>query len=100
MSSPRRCTVRLSYARTGTQPPVFLAGSFSSPPWEVMEMSFAEASVNDAGEDGQYRFYKDVDVPEGRWQYKFRIGHGDWWVLDEQAETGTSIDTSPCRYKR
>lgn len=52
-------------------------------------MSFAEASVNDAGEDGQYRFYKDVDVPEGRWQYKFRIGHGDWWVLDEQAETDT-----------
>jgi hypothetical protein len=39
------------------------------------------------GED--LEFYKDfIDVAEGTYQYKFRLGTGGWWVLDEEAPTG------------
>lgn len=41
-------------------------------------------------EAGEFLFYKEFDdVEEGEYQYKFRLGLGDWWVLDETAETAT-----------
>lgn len=41
-------------------------------------------------ETGELLFYKEFDdVEEGEYQYKFRLGQGDWWVLDETAETAT-----------
>ena len=40
-------------------------------------------------EAGEFLFYKEFDdVEEGEYQYKFRLGLGDWWVLDETAEAG------------
>jgi len=41
-------------------------------------------------EAGEHEFYKEVQVEEGRaYQYKFRIGEGDWWLLNEDSPTGT-----------
>lgn len=72
----------VSYMKEGTKPPVFLAGDFSA--WQCMEM---EHEVGEGQEE--YRFYKTIEAEESKeLQYKFRIGHGDWWVLDETAPVG------------
>ena len=82
MASPQ-VHVKLSYRRNDTVPPVYVAGNFSNPPWQPLEMDVTK------GEDGQNLFSKDIDVDEGfEIQYKFRIGSGDWWVVDETVETG------------
>lgn len=33
--------------------------------------------------DGEQEYWQEFDVEEGEYQYKFRLGPGDWWVLDE-----------------
>ncbi len=39
--------------------------------------------------NGQYHFEKEVQLEaDGSYQYKFRLGPGDWWVLDETAPVG------------
>lgn len=41
-------------------------------------------------EDGEHTFTKEVSAEAGsRVQYKFRVGTGDWWVLNEDAPTAT-----------
>ena len=73
----------ITYVNPGTQPPLYLAGSFSDPQWELQEMDFTQK------DDGDYQFYKEIVAESGReYQYKFRIGPGDWWVLDESAPVG------------
>ncbi|KAI9886490.1 MAG: Twinfilin-1 [Watsoniomyces obsoletus] len=86
---PRQYQVRLEYSKPGTQPPVFLAGSFSDPAWQPYEMSVTEHCSENAESAKEYSFHKEMTVDEGRWQYKFRLGHGDWWVLDDGAKTAT-----------
>ncbi|KAF6828607.1 hypothetical protein CMUS01_08513 [Colletotrichum musicola] len=77
-------SVTITYRQPGTQPPIYVAGSFSDPQWQPLEMQF---TTDDAGE---HTFYKDVEVPPGsQIQYKFRVGPGDWWVLNEDAATVT-----------
>ena len=39
-------------------------------------------------DDGEYTFSTGFDVEKGEYQYKFRLGPGDWWVLDETKPTG------------
>lgn len=40
-------------------------------------------------EEGEYTFTKEVEVEEGKdYQYKFRVGEGDWWLLNEDERTG------------
>jgi hypothetical protein len=82
--APKKTLVTITYTHPGTQPPIYLAGTFSEPPWYPQEMDFTTEQEN------EHRFYKEVMVDEGGlFQYKFRIGTGDWWVLDEKASTGT-----------
>ncbi|KAH0536997.1 hypothetical protein FGG08_006169 [Glutinoglossum americanum] len=97
ISPPRIHRVELTYAHPGSVPPVYLAGSFTSPPWEPQELHYTKLRSKDAGPDEEgeevqleYSFYKEFDVKEGHWQYKFRVGEGDLWVLDEN--TATVID--------
>lgn len=41
-------------------------------------------------EDGEHTFKKDIEAYVGSSvQYKFRVGLGDWWVLNENAPTAT-----------
>ncbi|TDZ39753.1 hypothetical protein CTRI78_v010465 [Colletotrichum trifolii] len=76
-------SVTITYRQPGTQPPIFVAGSFSDPQWQPLEMDFAT-------EEGEHTFYKNVEVPPStQIQYKFRVGLGDWWVLNEGADTVT-----------
>jgi hypothetical protein len=95
--SPRKVPVTLTYASSGAQPPIFMAGSFSEPAWHPQEMDYT------TNEDGEHEFRKEVMVDEGsQHQYKFRIGMGDWWALNEQAPTGMTVSTnkSPLAYNR
>ena len=65
----------------GTIPPVFVAGSFSSPPWQPQELC-------QDGKEGSGSFSKTFAAFPGTYQYKFRLGTGDWWVVDETQRTG------------
>ncbi|KAL9085462.1 MAG: hypothetical protein Q9165_007612 [Trypethelium subeluteriae] len=74
-------TVSITYSKKGTQAPVYIATSLSSPPWEPVEMAYESN-----GEDLEFsKSFRDVE--EGTHQYKFRLGPGNWWVLDENAST-------------
>ncbi|KAJ8603332.1 hypothetical protein MRB53_042185 [Persea americana] len=67
----------IEYSAVNLQPPVFVTTSLSSPPWEIIEME----AINHP--EGQYLFKAEFDAMEGEYQYKFRLGPGDWWVCDE-----------------
>ncbi|KAL3419159.1 PT repeat family protein [Phlyctema vagabunda] len=82
--APSKTTVRVKYANLGTQPPVYVAGSFSEPAWDPQEMQYT------TDENNEHDFYKDVEVKVGeKYQYKFRLGPGDWWLLNENSPTAT-----------
>ncbi|KEQ97111.1 hypothetical protein AUEXF2481DRAFT_630793 [Aureobasidium subglaciale EXF-2481] len=76
------------YSHPGLQPPVFIAGSMCEPQWEPIEMAYEEKA------DGELEFKHEFKAQPGQYQYKFRLGPGDWWVLDETKPTvddGTGI---------
>ncbi|KAK4123742.1 hypothetical protein N657DRAFT_680884 [Parathielavia appendiculata] len=76
--------VVITYHKPGTQPPIYVAGTFSNPPWQPYEM---ERTRRD---DGNYDFTKEIRAePGSKIQYKFRVGNGDWWVLKDDAPTVT-----------
>jgi hypothetical protein len=74
-------TITIAYDKPGTIPPVFVAGSFSSPPWQPQELQ-------QDGKEGSGSFSRTFSMSPGTYQYKFRLGTGDWWVVDEKQETG------------
>jgi hypothetical protein len=80
-----RRQIAITYSDPEVQPPVFVAGTFSEPPWQLHAMSVVTDSL------GGHRFEKVISVKEGtEVQYKFRIGEGgDRWVLDENVDKGT-----------
>lgn len=75
-------TVRVSYVHAGLQPPVYIITSMSEPQWEPVEMQHTQKT------DGEFDFWQQFEAEEGEHQYKFRLGAGDWWVLDESKQTG------------
>ncbi|KAK6441950.1 hypothetical protein LTR95_001810 [Oleoguttula sp. CCFEE 5521] len=72
--------VPITYSSPGLQPPVFITTSLSEPQWEVLEMGVGEDSA------GNFEFTKVFHARPGEYQYKFRLGPGDWWVCDEEKE--------------
>ncbi|KAB5570647.1 hypothetical protein GE09DRAFT_1218069 [Coniochaeta sp. 2T2.1] len=81
MATPK-VPLTITYRHAGTQPPIFIAGEFSEPPWDPQEMEYT------TDEDGEHTFKKQVFAPANtKVQYKFRVGLGDWWVLNEKAPT-------------
>ena len=84
--APTKATIK--YAKPGTQPPIYLAGSFSNPPWIPLPMQYT------TDEHNEHEFFKEVAVEEGHdYQYKFRIGEGDWWMLNENSPVGKHISS-------
>lgn len=70
----------IHYSHPGLQPPVYIAGSMCN--WEPIEMKQKHK------EDGELVFEHEFEAAPGEYQYKFRLGPGDWWVLDETKPTG------------
>jgi ATP-dependent RNA helicase MRH4 len=80
MSSKTPCTI--TYKKPGTLPPVFLAGSFTDPQWQLQEME------NTTDQNGDHIFRSEVMLePDQDYQFKLRIGH-DNWALAENYPTG------------
>lgn len=76
--------VTITYQKPGTKPPIYVAGTFSDPAWQPEEMEYYLNS------DGEHVFKKDLQVkPGSKIHYKFRVGDGDWWVLDDDTPTVT-----------
>jgi len=76
----------ITYQKPGTKPPLYVAGTFSDPAWQLEEMEY----IVDA--DGEHLFKKEVQgEPGSKIHYKFRIGDGDWWVLNDGTPTVTDI---------
>ncbi|KAM0222608.1 hypothetical protein ACHAQD_004208 [Fusarium lateritium] len=74
----------VTYKKPGTSPPIFIAGSFSDPPWELQEMDCA------TDQDGEHTFQSKLMLePDQDYQFKLRIGHDNWWVLAENYPTAT-----------
>ncbi|KUI64780.1 Midasin [Cytospora mali] len=78
----RKVPVTITYRTTGIEPPLFVAGTFSDPQWTPHEMECTP------GSDGENFFTQKLEVdPGSKLQYKFRVGYGDWWMLNEEAPT-------------
>lgn len=73
----------VTYKNPGTLPPVYIAGSFSDPEWQPQEMK------HDADQDGEITFRSEVNLePDKDYQFKLRIGDGDWWALSKDYPIG------------
>lgn len=84
--SANKSTVSITFEKPGIKPPVYLAGSFSVPDWQPTPMQYV------IGLDNEYHFDAKVEVDEGgEYQYKFRVGEGDW-TLNEDSPTGMSFN--------
>lgn len=76
----------IKYRKAGVRPPVFVAGSFTNPEWVPREMDWV---LDDRGES---LFTAELDIEADReYQYKFKVGHGNDWDLDEQNPTSLFI---------
>ncbi|KAJ8128258.1 hypothetical protein O1611_g5379 [Lasiodiplodia mahajangana] len=85
--SSRKVPLTFTFHRSGVHPPLFVAGTFSKPPWQPLEM---DASID---QHGDFIFTKQVMVNESsEIQYKFRHASGDWWALDPDADTVTDVN--------
>lgn len=84
MASPEN-PFTVTYSKPGVKPPVYLAGTFSNPPWLPQQMQSTRTA------DDEYLFSLEVQVVAGReYEIKFRIGEGNWWVYDEDKPVGTT----------
>jgi hypothetical protein len=73
--------VTVTYSSPGLQPPVYITTSLSEPQWDLLEMDCKRTP------NGEHEFAKTFHAAEGEYQYKFRLGPGDWWVCDESKPT-------------
>ena len=72
----------ITYSSSGTKPPVYLAGSFTEPPWVAQDMQYTQHA------DGEFIFTRQVHIaPEHDYHFKFRKGDNGW-VLDENSPIG------------
>ncbi|MCJ1286348.1 hypothetical protein MMC26_005693 [Xylographa opegraphella] len=91
MADSTKQMIEITFKSPGACPPVYVSGAFTDPPWQVCEMKY-HTTIRQRDEEGtsaelrEYLFYKQFQVSQGHWQYKFRLGPGDWWVCDENAE--------------
>lgn len=69
----------ITFTKADVQPPVYIAGGFTD--WAPVEMQC------ESSQSGQNKFTHTTELQPGEHQYKFRLGPGDWWVLDESAPT-------------
>ena len=73
----------IAFEKDNVQPPVFVAGAFTG--WQPIEMTCKATKTNGLAKNV---FAYQAELEPGVYQYKFRLGSGDWWVLDESSPTG------------
>lgn len=84
----KHADIMITFKTTST-PPVYVAGSMTSPPWEPHEMSLIQKTSLPESHNENFEFNQAIrDVAVGEYQYKFRLGSAGLWVVDEHAEVG------------
>ena len=73
--------VEVTYEHPGTTPPIFIASSFTDAAWHPIELEYEKIN-------NQFMFFRSFNVDPGTHRYKFRVGHGDWWICDDSKQTG------------
>ncbi|KAI6247173.1 hypothetical protein HI914_05023 [Erysiphe necator] len=80
INDPKYGTFRIGFTSKEAKPPVFIAGTFTNPPWQPLKMESFERKGPD-----EYKFEIRLDLPRGQdYQYKFRLGREDHWNLNEE----------------
>ena len=82
---------KITFSSPGACPPVFVAGSFTTPQWQPYELEYSIVANKDPSDSDRpnYLFFRTFSLPEGTFQYKFRLGYeGDWWVCDQNMDIG------------
>lgn len=77
ISAAMKHPITIDFTAPGLQPPVFVGTSLSNPEWQPVEM---DAKWDD---NGEWKFSKTFEAEEGEYQYKLRLGPGDWWICDD-----------------
>ena len=80
--SPPTVPITITYKQAGSKSSLFVAGSFTTPHWEAVELYREEI-------DGVTNFCRTFDLAAGKYHLKFRNEVGDWWAINEDMETGT-----------
>ena len=80
-------TLTIEFSKPEVVAPVFVAGTFTA--WTPIEMQLKPPAESSSEKPAALRFFKTFDnVSEGEQQYKFRLGNGDSWALDEKTKIG------------
>jgi len=69
-------TIKYEHAGPG---PIFVIASWTDQPWQPLEL--------EQRTDGE--FSRTFSIKPGTYYYKFRLGHGDWFIADDLARKET-----------
>lgn len=79
-------TVTISIHRPTDTPTIHVAGTFSDPKWELLKLVAKPLAADDDADKAQsegYIFSRAVEVPEGKYEYRFREGSEGQWFHDD-----------------
>ena len=78
---------KITLTKEDLEPPVYLAGSFTGwQPTIVMD------SIVRSDQSRMWKeFSSTVNLDPGEHQYKFKLGDGDWWVVDDASPQGMTV---------
>lgn len=99
MSPANGSPITVSLRRSTLTPAVFVAGTFSDPHWEPLELTAKPLESDDLPHDKkdsssesahptEYLFSRQFSLPHGQYEYKFREGVDGPWFCDPEAKTG------------
>lgn len=95
-------TVTISVRRPTDTPTIFVAGTFSEPQWEPLELNVKTIEVESELDPGlystEYLFFRDFKLAPGQYQYRFREGATGSWFHDESVKNGKFEPASAMLY--
>ncbi|KAF2165319.1 hypothetical protein M409DRAFT_24169 [Zasmidium cellare ATCC 36951] len=74
---PMKQPITITFSSPGLRPPVYIGTDLTDPQWDPVEMDGEQT------DKGEYTFCKSFMAEEGEYQYKLRLGPGDWWICDD-----------------
>lgn len=69
--------ITITFSSPGLRPPVYIGTDLTDPQWDPIEMDSEQT------DGGEWTFAKSFMAEEGEYQYKLRLGPGDWWICDD-----------------
>lgn len=69
--------ITITFSSPGLRPPVYIGTNLTDPQWDPIEMDSEQT------DRGEWTFAKSFMAEAGEYQYKLRLGPGDWWICDD-----------------